>query len=205
MEKNKDYVITIAREFGSLGRPIAKRLAEELGIEYYDRDLVEFAAQAMNVHVDEIANYDDHMPTSRFKKMMYPFGGNTTPILQDQLFEMQKSLILEMAKNKRPCVIVGRCSDEILTGECENLLKVFIYAPYEVRKENCVSEFKMKKAEAEKMIDRVDRARSIYYKYYTGKEFNNPENRDLMINSSILGVEGAVSVIKAAVLSRFME
>lgn len=198
-----NYVVTIAREFGSMGRPIAKRVAEELGIEYYDRDLVELAAEAMKVNVGEIASYDEHM-NGRFGKMIYPFGGNVPPIHQNRLFEVQKSIIMDINKNKRPCVIVGRCADDILK-DCENILRVFIYAPYEMCKANCISEFKMEEAEAVKMIEKIDRGRSTYYKYYTNQEFDNRENRDLLINSGILGIEGSVSVIKAAVLSKFSD
>lgn len=200
---DKNYIVTIAREFGSMGRPIARLVAEELGIEYYDRDLVEFAANAMNVAAEDVACYDEHM-NGRFNKMIYPFGGTVTPIHQNRLFEVQKSIILDIDKNKRPCIIVGRCADDILKNH-PNILRVFIYAPYEVRKANCISEFKMEENEAVKMIEKIDKGRSTYYKYYTNQEFANKENRDLLINSGILGIKGSVDVIKAAIISKFGE
>ncbi|MDY2628255.1 MAG: cytidylate kinase-like family protein [Lachnospiraceae bacterium] len=199
--EDKKYVITVAREFGSLGRPIAQKAAQVLGIEYYDRDLVEMSAAAMKVDADGLSLHDEQR-YGRFERMIYPMGASYNPVDQKRLFEVQKSIILDLAANKRPCIIVGRCADYILENK-DNTLHVFIYSSYEKRLENCINEFHMGIREAKKMIAKIDKARSSYYSFYTDRDFNTLQGRDLMIDSGVYGVDGAVALIKTAVEQKF--
>ena len=152
------YTITIAREFGSLGRAVAQRLAGKLGIEYYDRDIVDQVAQQLNLPLSQISSAEERSHHGFFSHM-FPLGTDEEYI-QDMIFDVQKDIILELAK-KSSCIIVGRCSDFLLKNE-KNVMNVFIYAPYEARLENCVKQLGMTQEEARRMIASVDKARNAY-------------------------------------------
>ena len=195
----KKYVITITRQFGSLGRPIARELAESLGIEYYDRDIVEEVSRKMNLPVSTISESEEKA-RSLFFNMKYPLGTATTPT-QDKIFSAQREIILNLAE-KETCIIVGRCSDYILEN-MKNHISIFIYAPYEARMDNCVNRLHLTRQEAEKMISSVDRARNSYhlrYAHYLPYDINH---KDLLINSSLLGVEGTAKYLAELIRQNF--
>ena len=195
------YVITITRQFGSLGRPIAHQLSELLEVEYYDRDIVEQVSRKMNLPVSQISESEEKAK-SLFFIMKYPLGTATTQI-QDQIFKTQREIILDLAE-KESCIIVGRCSDYILEG-LKNHISIFIYAPYEARLKNCVDNLHMTRAEGEKMIAEVDRARDSYHMRYANYLPGDFKHKDLMINSSVLGVEGTAGYIADLIHTRFAD
>lgn len=195
MEK---YVVTITRDFGSLGRPIAKRLSELLGIEYYDRDIVEAAAKKMDLPVSVIS--DEEEKGSGFFRMLFPLGMESAE-RQAQIFQTQKDIIVHLAE-KGSCIIVGRCADVILAEE-RNAMHVYIYAPYRTRYDNCVNTLQMKPDEARRMIAEVDKARLNYHKQYAKYAPGDPYHKDLMINSGLLGVEGTARLLAEAVRLNF--
>lgn len=196
MEK---FVVTIARQFGSLGRPIAQKMSEILGIEYYDRDIVDVAAKKLNMPVSAISNEEEKASNS-FSFMMYPLGKSTSDVKND-IYNAQRQIILDTA-DRESCIIVGRCSDYILKDH-KNILKVFIYAPYENRFQNCINSLYMSPSEAKKMIASVDKARDRYhmsYAHYLPSDYNH---MDLMINSSLLGVQGTAEYIADLIKCKF--
>jgi cytidylate kinase len=203
MSGQNNYVITIARQFGSLGRPIAQLMAEKLGIEYYDRDIVEQAAQKLNLPVskiDEIEESAKKTSKNSFKRMMYPLGTQASTA-QDKVFEAQKN-IMKFLTEKESCIIVGRCSDFVLS-DVENAVHIYIYAPYEARVKNCVEELHLEEAEAKKMIKSVDEARDTYHMHYAGFLPNDQRFKQIMIDSSLLGVEGTADFLVDAVKKKF--
>jgi cytidylate kinase len=203
MSVQDNYVITIARQFGSLGRPIAQLMAEKLGIEYYDRDIVEQAAQKLNLPVskiDEIEESAKKTSKNSFKRMMYPLGTQASAA-QDKVFEAQKN-IMKFLTEKESCIIVGRCSDFVLS-DVENAVHIYIYAPYEARVKNCVEELHLEEAEAKKMIKSVDEARDTYHMHYAGFLPNDQRFKQIMIDSSLLGVEGTADFLVDAVKKKF--
>ena len=193
------YVITIARQFGSLGRKIGKQLAKELNIAYYDRELIEKAAEAMGLPITTLAGIDDKM-SGTFQKMLYPLGISSSAT-QSKLFETQKSIILDAA-NTYSCVIVGRCADYILK-DYPNVLNVFIYADYKHRLYNCINDLHIDHLEAKKLINDVDSARKLYHKFYTGSDFESIDSKNLMVDSGSFGIEGSVELIKNAAKIKF--
>lgn len=195
------YVITITRQFGSLGRPIARRMSEILGIEYYDRDIVEAASQKTNLPVSKISDVEEKANGFYFM-MKFPLGTQSTKI-QDEIFEHEKEAIINMAA-KGPCIMVGRCSDFIFEN-IKDHLNIFIYAPETERYLNCVNSLNMKPAEAKKMIKDVDKARLAYHMRYAGYAPNDPDHKDIMINSSTLGVEGTAAYLCELIKTRFSE
>ncbi len=196
---NEKFVVTITRQFGSLGRPIARMVSEALGIEYYDREIVDLAAKNLNLPVSTISDAEESAK-SAFFNMSYPLGMGTTTI-QDSIFATQRKLIADLA-DKESCIIVGRCSDFILR-DYQNIINIFIYAPYNARLRNCVERLNMQPAEAKKMIAEVDKARESYHKHYSGYSMADKDHKHVMIDSSLLGIEGTCDVLVSIIKKRF--
>lgn len=194
----KRYVITISREFGSLGRPIAKALAGQLQIQYYDRDIVEYAAKVTNQPVSVVSEVEEKV--NHLWRMKYPLGIGSTD-LQDRIFQAQRRIMTDMA-SIRSCVVVGRCGDHVFR-EYTNRFRVFVYAPFEAKLKNCIEELDLDEKTARRMIREVDAARDAYHKIYAGTSIRSPGNYDLMIDSSYLGVEGTARVLASIVMQRF--
>ncbi|MCD7863629.1 MAG: cytidylate kinase-like family protein [Lachnospiraceae bacterium] len=197
----KQYVITLSRQFGSLGRTIAQRLARELEIDFYDRDIVEETAKRMGLPVSVISSKEEN-PNNSFFKRQYPLGMGVAS-MQDEIFGIQTNIIRDLAK-KESCIIVGRCADSILK-DFENSLNIYIYAPVEARLKNCTGTLGMEEKTARKMIREVDRSRELYHRRYC-PEYNGPStNKDLMIDSSAFGVEKTVELLAYIARDRFRE
>ena len=195
------YTITITREFGSLGRPIAHALSQKLGIEYYDSDIVDEVAKQLNLPVSQISDAEESSH-NHFFSHMFPLGTDKEYI-QDMIFDVQKDIILDLAR-KSSCIIVGRCSDFLLQNE-ENVVNIFIYAPYKARLENCIHSLEMSEDEAKRMIMKVDKARLAYHKKYAGYTPYDPLHKHLMIDSSLLGIEGTADMIAELVKRKFKD
>ena len=144
----ENYTITITREFGSLGRSIARSLSEKLGIEFYDRDIVDEVAKQLNLPVSRISEAEEKAHHRLFSHM-FPLGTDEEYI-QDMIFDVQKDIILDLAA-KSSCIIVGRCSDFLLQNK-KNNVNIFIYAPYKERLENCINILDMTEDQAKRMI-----------------------------------------------------
>lgn len=187
----ESFTVTITRQFGSMGRSIAKELSQELGVEFYDRDIVEEVAKRMDMPVSDISSREEQAKHS-FRPRMFPLGTDAEYI-QDMIFDVQKDIILDLAAQSS-CIIVGRCSDFLLENR-KNNINIFIYAPYARRLENCICILNMGRDEAEHMITSVDKARNTYHKKYAGYMPYDPRHKQLMIDSSLLGVEGTARLI----------
>ena len=198
----KKYYVTISRQFGSLGRPIAHELSQLLGIEYYDRDIVEETSRKMSMPVTSISNYEEKSIKSNLFNMLFPLGTDSIET-QDRIFKAQQQIILDMA-DKHSCIFVGRCADYILRDH-ENCMNVFIYAPKQARLNNCIDTLGMNLEEAKKMIRDVDKARDLYWKRYAGYLPTDYNHRHLMIDSSVFGVTGTVEILADIVKGTFLE
>ncbi len=195
----KQYIITIVREFGSMGRPIARRLSELLGIEFYDRDIVEETARKMNLPVS-VVSINEENQGSAYSRMRFPLGKSSRE-KQDEIFRVQSEIIRSLAK-RESCVIVGRCSDYILR-DFENRLSICVYAPFEKRIENCVSSLGMDEETAMQMTVEVDKARRKYHKRYANYSPEDIKNKNLLIDSSFFGIEGTARLIAEIAKSKF--
>ena len=195
----KQYIITIVREFGSMGRPIARRLSELLGIEFYDRDIVEETARKMNLPVS-VVSINEENQGSAYSRMRFPLGKSSRE-KQDEIFRVQSEIIRSLAK-RESCVIVGRCSDYILR-DFENRLSICVYAPFEKRIENCVSSLGMDEETAMQMTVEVDKARKKYHKRYANYSPEDIKNKNLLIDSSFFGIEGTAKLIAEIAKSKF--
>ncbi len=193
------YVITISRQFGSMGRTIAAQTAKLLEIEYLDRDIVEATAKRMGTSVKQISDEEENTGFFLLRKK-YPFNMGIYSIT-DEIFAVQKNIIRDTA-SKESCIIVGRCADSIL-ADFENHLSVYIYAPYEARLHNCVNELMMDEKMARKMIKEVDAARTNYQKKYCPEVKSVFDHKDLMIDSSKFGIEGTARLLADIVSERW--
>ena len=193
------YAITINRQFGSLGRPIAQKLANLLSIEFYDRDIVDNACKSTGFSVKEVSDLEENAKTD-YLYMHFPLGKVTTT-RQNYIFDVQKKFIKKTAEQE-DCIIVGRCAEHILEDK-ERLLRIYIYAPFEQRLKNCTDILKLDHDTALKMIDSVDKARNVYHRKYTGYLPSDMDHVDLMVNSALLGVDGTAEMIAYIAKQKF--
>ena len=195
----KHFVITVGCEFGSGGPEIGKMLAKSLGIEYYDRDLVDKVVEKIGV--------EKHLVEEADNKNFIPYGietslGTRYANLSTKDIYTQFDVIRKMAKTS--CVIIGRCSDYILKGQ-ENVVNVFIYAPTEVRIKTIMEKMNLSERHAAEVIRDYDNALHRRYKYITGTYRGDRHNRHLLVDSSVLGWEKTAKFIKSFVEMRFEE
>jgi len=198
----KKCVITIARQYGSGGRTIGKMLAEELGIHYYDRELMRLASEDSGINEALFAKADEKVKSNPlFGVAKKVYNGELLPpdsddfTSTDNLFNYQAKIIREIAAQES-CVIIGRCADYILKDQ-EDVLSVFIHAPKDFCMEKAGEVLNMKGRELEKYIAKTDKYRADYYKYHTGRDWTDARNYDLCLNSSKLGYERCVQEIIA--------
>lgn len=199
--EDRPYYITIARQFGSLGRPIAKELSEILGIEYYDRDILEMACRELGKPIDEVEKYDETVGKNKFMQMMYPLGMGDSD-MHTRLFQMQQSLIRDITNKGQSCIFVGRCADYVLKDN-KRCINVYIYAPYEDRLRNSIDVLGLEGEDAKRMIKEVDKARESYHKTYVKTSLSTIDDRSILINSSELGVVGTAQLLAYMVKLKF--
>lgn len=197
-----NFVVTVGRQFGSMGRPIAKKAAEILNINYFDRDIVEEVAKRMDAPLSLISaeEEDARHRFGIYGKMLFPLGNGTTE-LQDKIFSVQKCVLQDFA-DQGPCILVGRCGDYIMRNH-KNLLRTYIYSPLDARVQNCVDYFGMTEEKGRKMCLDVDKARRAYHRHYAGSDPINTENMDLTINSAMFGIDGTADIFVEIIRKKF--
>ncbi len=182
-------IITLSREYGSGGRYIGKLVAEKLGIKLYDKEFVAKLAEETGLSSEYIENNEQKRGALETLNNGYYSGLSNS----DELFIKESELIKKVA-SENSCVIVGRCADFILK-ENKNVFKVFVYSNMENKIKRTTNIYGLDKNKAEKEINRINKLRANHYKYYTEKDWNNPENYDICINSDSLGVEKVADLI----------
>lgn len=193
------YVVTISRQFASMGRTIAQEMSKELGIEFYDRDIVEATAKRMGLPVPEISKTEEN-GASIFANRRYPLGMGLIS-MQQEVYYVQSNIIRDLAQ-KESCIIVGRCADSILKG-MPRCLNIYVYAPYGARLRNCTELLGMDEKMAKRMIREVDKAREIYRLRYCDGVKTVLDHRDLMIDSSKFGPEKTAHILSDIVKDIF--
>ena len=181
-------VITISRQFGSGGRTIGKKVAEKLGIPYYDKELVD-------EFIEEIGEYASVTSSFLFNIAVsaHPMGLIDTMSVSDKLYVCQTNVIRDLAA-KGPCVIVGRCADFILRDR-PNVLRVFIHAPEEVRVRRVMQRHNLSEAEARRHMRQVDKRRADYYRAFTGSDWRDAGHYDICFDSDHMGEEKIIRFI----------
>ena len=200
----KNRVITISREFGSGGRTIGKKVAEQLGIPCYDAEIIqemvketgftpeyvkEAGAWYLRVYIDKEGEYTPgSFLSSAFSNRLF---GLTN---EDILWEHQYKVITELAQ-KGPCVIVGRCADYILQDKAD-CLKVFIHADMDFRARRIVEVYGEREQSPEQRLKDKDKRRAAYHRFYTDMKWGHAQNYDLTLNSGTLGIDKCVDIIR---------
>ena len=196
-------VITISREYGSGGRFVGRKLAEELEIPFYDREIIQEASNVSGLAPEFIENADEQKPRSFLFDIatgLYSASGVYTPPPADKAFFAQAEAIRKFA-SQGSCVIVGRCADYILKDSGPKVFSVFIHADREDRVKHIVKYYDIPAGKADDYLSKVDRKRSSYRRYYTGDAWDMASPFDLTINMSTFDIDEAVAVIKAAALA----
>ena len=189
-------VITISRQFGSGGRTIAKMVAEKLGFDYYDRELVSKIAKESGLAEDYIIEQGEYATVRNsflFDLSMGAAATSGTRSLSDQLYIIQHNIIKDLAQ-KGNCVIVGRCSDHILADR-EDTLHVFCYADLKFRADRIVNKYGEMDDRPEKRLREKDSKRKVYYKHYTGEDWGMPQNYNLCLDTGKIGIEACAEII----------
>lgn len=201
----KKIIITIARQYGSGGREIGEKVAKQLGIPIYDKELITDAAIKGNLDENVTKLADESAANSLLYTLA--MGSNVLGTtmhfgykmpLNDKLFILQSEVIKEKAKD-HSCVIIGRCADYVLRDE-ENVLRIFVYGDLDHRQQRIAARHpELKSAQIIDVINKTDKRRSSYYNFYTGNKWGKYDNYDIAINSSTLGIDGAAEIIVACV------
>lgn len=195
-------VITIARSYGSGGRTLGIKLAQELGINCYDREIIRMASDESGINEALFGQADEKlrkMPLFSIAKKAY--HGEVLPpdsdefVSDDNLFNYQAKIIREVAEQES-CVIIGRCADYILK-DCGYVRRLYFYAP----RKDCIDRVMAQNGgtvkEIEKKIDRIDKYRGDYYKYYTGCDWNDVRNYDFCLDTTSMSYDKLIEVVKA--------
>lgn len=198
------HIITVARQFGSGGREIAKSLADQLGIKFYDKDLISLAAKESGMSPEVFEKIDEKATNSLLYSLslgLYNFGNGFSAVgdlpVNDKLYIIQHKMIKRIAE-EGPCVILGRCADYILK-DYPNVINVFVNADIEYRKERAIKYHNVEKRRAEQIVNKTDKNRANYYSFYSGQKWGQAQNYDLCINSGKMSIDDAVSLIKTYV------
>ena len=199
-------IITLGRQFGSGGRAVGKKLAEDLGIPYYDKEILSRAAKESGICESLFENHDEK-PTSSFLYSLvmdtysagYAAMGMEMPMSQ-KVFLAQFDAIKKIAA-EGPCVIVGRCADYALE-DLDNVVSVFVHAPLEKRIARVAEYEKLDNAAAKKMVLQNDKKRASYFNYYSNKKWGDGATYDLCVNTGKVGIYGAAEIIKNYVIMK---
>lgn len=197
---NDKLVITIGREFGSGGHEIGEKLAEELGIKCYDKELLALAAKESGLCEELFANHDEK-PTNSFLYSLvmdsYSLGYTTSYVdmpINHKVFLAQFEAIKKLAE-KESCVIVGRCADYALESN-PYAISVWIKADMPFRVERIKQLYQLSDSKTADLIQKTDKRRASYYNYYSSKKWGEAKGYDLCIDSGKLGIDGSIEVIK---------
>ena len=186
-------VITITRQYGSGGREIGQKLADAMGVEFFDNKLLEVAAGNSGIHKSHFEQNDEKRSNSFLYLLSTAYSQGGVPF-DDALFFAQLEAIQKIA-SEQSCVIIGRCADYALR-DFSKILNVFICAPFEVRVKRAAEIYGIAEKHAADYVKRIDKQRTSYYNYYTDKRWGQPQNYQICVDSSSLGIDGSVALIK---------
>ena len=198
----KKFIITISREFGCNAREVARKAAAELGVEFYDKDLVDMAAERAGISRDSFLDSEE-MLDKNADRLLKSFGyGSSTQFYSDKAVKAQVDIIRDLANKRVSAIFFGRCAEYVLR-EYPNHMNVFLYAPLDARIKHMCETYDLSWPEADKLIKRVDRQRHNYYKYVTGKNRGDRDNKHLMIDVSEYGTDLTAEMICFAARKMF--
>lgn len=189
-------IITVSRQYGSGGREIGKRLAEELGLPFYDYEKISNIAAKDSGYSEKLFENADKKSSNSFLYSMSLIGtgGPYNMPLNDRLFLIQSGIIRTIA-DQGPAVIVGRCADYVLMDYAK-CINIFIHADLPDKIKRVMERKNISEKEAAELALSSDKRRATYYNYYSDQKWGRLENYDLSINSSCVGIDDTVSILK---------
>ncbi|MDO4619211.1 MAG: cytidylate kinase-like family protein [Lachnospiraceae bacterium] len=202
-------VICINREYGSGGKTIGEMLSKDLGIHYYDKEILKLAAEESGISEQLFASADANFKKTLFHTAGKVYNGELIPpessdFTSDQnLFNYQAKVIKELAETES-CIIIGRCGGYILRDN-PDVVRIFVHAPHYFLMEQAAKKKSLPPRELEKYIEKVNKQRADYNKTYSGWEWDDAHNYDLCVDASKLGFEKCVEIIKGYIKVRFGE
>lgn len=188
--------ITIGRQFGSGGREIGKKVAEALGIPYYDKELLAVAAKESGLSLEFLRSFDEKPNNSfLYSLVMGQQGLLSAPhsTVEQMAAKAQRDAVRAVA-DKGSCVIVGRCADYILRDK-PGLLRVFVWADRDARIRRVCQRDGVSPKEAEEKLRKMDKSRAAYYNFHTDQKWSAADSYDLCVNSSLRGTDAAAELI----------
>jgi len=195
-----NYVVTIARQYGSGGREVGQKLSELIGSKFYDKDLITLAAQKSGLSQDALHHVDEKAANSLLYTLAlgssaYSHGVERVNLpINDRLFVVQSEIIKELADNGEGAIVVGRCADYVLSGR-KNLVRVYIVAEFDNRVKTVMKRHSLSESQAKDLIIKTDKRRANYYSYYTGEKWGKADKYDLVIATDRIGIDGAAKMI----------
>lgn len=206
-----NYVITLARGFGSGGKEIASKLAEDLGIASYENRILTLASQLSGLDEELFNEVNEKIRGKKFSGLLKGLPRTIKPkpvddefVSDERLFEFQKQIIENLAKSES-CIIVGKCADWVLK-EYSNVISIYIEASREFCVQRVMKKMGVSEETAHTSITKTDQYRASYYQHYTGgNDWTNPVNYDLTLNSERVGIDHCVSLIKDYLKIKFPE
>lgn len=203
---NTPYIITIARTFGSGGKTLGINLSEELGIPCYEDQILRMASDYSGISEHMFAKVDERLRGSNLTRKLAGFPdiervakpSERSFTSNDNLFNIQAEIIRQLSETES-CIIIGKCASVILKNK-PNVINIFVDADEDTCNANVRRRLCVNRSDAQKLIDKTDKYRSDYYKYYSGGlEWKDPRNYDLMINSTNLGMKKCAELVKEMV------
>ena len=200
-KEKRNVIITVAREYGSGGRYVAKLLAKKLGLGFYDKDLIKIISDESGLSATYIEQNEQSIHGNLLSSFNTQYYDNLSN--DDNLFIAESKAIKEIA-DKGSCVIVGRCSNYILRDNA-NVINIFLYSDDESKVQRAVKYYGLEEKNALKEINRINKNREKHYHYYTHESWRNINNYDLSINVDKMGVEKTAELIESFVTNEKVE
>ena len=196
----KKPIITIERQYGSGGSIIGKLAAEKLGINFYNRQILEMAAEKCGISPESLESAEESVPTSFLYSLL--LSSNTGRAMEDSLplsdkvFIMESNIITDLAKKEKSFVLVGRCGSYIL--EDKGCFSVYIYAPKEARVKRAIEQYGISEGKAESILKKADKRRETFFNVNTGRSWQDKDLYTLCLNSAELSDEACAELIVKA-------
>ena len=200
-KEKRNVIITVAREYVSGGRYVAKLLAKKLGLGFYDKDLIKIISDESGLSATYIEQNEQNIHGNLLSSFNTQYYDNLSN--DDNLFIAESKAIKEIA-DKGSCVIVGRCSNYILRDNA-NVINIFLYSDDESKVQRAVKYYGLEEKNALKEINRINKNREKHYHYYTHESWRNINNYDLSINVDKMGVEKTAELIESFVTNEKVE
>ena len=204
---SEKFVVNVGRQLGSGGLEIGKMLASRLGIDFYDKELINLASEESGLCAEFFERADEKTQDGSrgLFSIRFPFVSESSipamnSLSNDALFKVQSDVIRKLAEEKS-CLFMGRCADYILRDNPRSV-NIFITSNKEDRIKRLVKRLELSPEEAERFMEKGDKKRAEYYNYYTSKKWGIASSYHLCIDSSMLGIEGTVDFLESFIRRR---